>query len=168
MGSPARVSRFELGDGIVPPVRFAQVEAAELVVQRACVAHVNGRRTRRHLPSDRERGGLGGRVQGDRGLLIGATGINRDLMKLEVERIECDSPGGLGQRDLDRFDALKTSGCQVDIEGQVVVIGSDRRGQPLGAGWGTGEEAEESTAEPQCREDVETAFPQCRAVPFCT
>ena len=63
---PPRIRRLELRDGVIPSVRFADVEPAKLVVQDAAVPDVDVGRPRRPAASSTvKRCGLGARIERD-------------------------------------------------------------------------------------------------------
>src|SRR5262245_18491386 len=120
---------------------------------------MNGCRTRGNLSGNGECGCLSRRIQSDCCLLCGATHLDGDLAKLQVEGVEDDPARGLGQHDLDGFDAFETCARQVDVERQVVMFGGDRRRQPLGAGRSTGEETENPRQSPKAAMMEKAHFP---------
>src|SRR5262249_48184677 len=127
---------------VIPSVRFAQVEAAKLIVQDPGVADVDLGGGSLNFLRDVESRSLRGRVQRHGGFFFQSTRPKGDVVKTNVEGRGRETGRGRRQRHLDRLDALKAGCGQVDVESQVVMFGDDGRGEALGARGGTGDKAQ--------------------------
>ncbi len=162
----AGVGGFELGYGVVAGLGFGEVKAAELVVEDAGIADVEGDRTGGELVRKDEGGLLPGGVERDgRGLGVAGVGVRRGSghgEKSDLGGVEGDGIAGVLEGEIDGFFAGKGGGGEVgrEVEGVVPRQGTgrealrgERRDEESGSGekeCGGGEAAKTHTPQITC------------------
>ena len=129
-----RVARFELGHRVFAIVCLADVEPAQLIVERAAEADVNVRRPAWNDSRDGQRDGLLSRIDGRVGFLRASARTNRGVPDAQIRRVQHDAGDWLGRVNADRLAALESLVLEVDDERHIVVIGPDAARQLLGCG----------------------------------
>jgi hypothetical protein len=113
-------------------VGFADVEAAQLIVQHTAEADANFRASSWDGSGDRERRRLIRLVELDRRCLCGRPCANRHLVESNIYGVQHDARGRFRRLDADRFDPVESLALEVDDKCQIVMVGSDTARQLLG------------------------------------
>ena len=140
----ARVGGLHLTDRVVAPVRLAQVEPAQLVVQDAGVGDADRGRSggQRLRGQEREGHRLGLGVRRHVGDMRDVRGLDQHLAKSEFSRMQGDGRGRLLDAHLDLGTSAERGVREVGRKPQPVVLGGHAGRQTLRGGW-SGNECED-------------------------
>jgi hypothetical protein len=130
IGAP-RIGGFKLRHGVVALGGLGEIEPAQFVVQNAGVGDGQSGLARGELFREGEGRLLLVLVERHGSCLLLASGGYGHGLKGDLDGVQGDRIGRLGQRHLDRFDAGEGGGLEVGRQAERVTQRADGRGQPL-------------------------------------